>query len=166
MPHVSARLRTRLLFAAFLLSTPAWAQRPITGTPGACKQAGSPCVSTYHNDNARDGVNGNETVLTPSIVNASKFGLLPGGTVTVDALIYAQPLYLSGVTVNTASCPTAGGPYNLVLVATENNSIYAFTYTLHRGRHFSVHSMLDSGAEWQQPIRERIRDPVHGEPAV
>jgi hypothetical protein len=135
IPHVSVRLTT-FLFAALLLSTPVWAQRPIAGTPGACRQAGSPCVSTYHNDNARDGVNGNETVLTPSTVTTSKFGLLPGGTVTVDALIYAQPLYLTGVAVNTTNCPTAGGPYNLVLVATENSSVYAFTYTYTVGGSF------------------------------
>ena len=129
-------LATWLLATSVLAATPAWAQQPISGSPGACKAAGSPCVSTYHNDNARDGVNSNETLLTPSTMTASKFGLLPGGTVNVDGLIYAQPQYLTGVAVNTASCPTAGGPYNLVLVATENNSIYAFTYTYAVGGSF------------------------------
>lgn len=134
--QVRAILTKLLLAAGLLATTTAWAQRPITGTPGACKAAGSPCVSTYHNDSARDGVNSNEAILTPTIVNASKFGLLPGGTVTVDGLIYAQPLYLSGVTVNSTNCPAASGPYNLVLVATENNTIYAFTYSYTVGGSF------------------------------
>jgi len=40
-------------------------------------------------------------------------------------LIYAQPLYLSGVAMG-ANC---SGTQNIVLVATENNSVYAFTWT-------------------------------------
>jgi hypothetical protein len=94
-------------------------------------------VATYHNDNARDGVNSNEGTLVPTLFNPnqsqSNFGLLTGGTVTVDGLIYAQPLYLTGVAVNTTNCPSSGGPYNLVLVATENNTVYAFTYAYSLG---------------------------------
>ena len=112
------------------------AQSPISNTAGACKAAGSPCVSTYHNDNARDGVNPNETVLSPSSFRSNGFGLLNGGTVTVDGLIYAQPLYLSAVAVATTNCPSTGGPRNLVLVATENNTVYAFTYTYTVGGSF------------------------------
>jgi hypothetical protein len=128
---IRIRVDAVLVFvAAFVLaSTMAWGQHPIVGTPGACKAAGSACVPTYHNDNARDGVNPNETVLTPSTFATGNFGLLSGGTVTVDGLIYAQPLYLSAVAVSTPTCPAASGPYNLVLVATENNTVYAFTYT-------------------------------------
>jgi hypothetical protein len=99
-------------------------------TAGAC--ATGPCVSTYHNDPARDGVNSQETALTPSLFPAqaaANFGLLVpaagGATGAVDGLIYAQPLYLSGVAM-AAACP---GTQNIVLVATENNSIYAFTYS-------------------------------------
>ena len=128
------RLST-ILTLTLLATTIARAQNPITNTPGACK-AGTPCVSTYHNDNARDGVNSNETILTPSTLTTNDFGLLNGGTVTVDGQIYAQPLYLSGVAVSTPTCPATGGPYNLVLVATENNTVYGFTYTYTVGGNF------------------------------
>ena len=45
----------------------------------------------------------------------------------MDGLVYGQPLYLTGVNVNTTACSSSSEP--LVLVATENNSVYAFTYT-------------------------------------
>jgi len=99
---------------------------------GAC--ASGPCVATYHNDPMRDGVNPQETALVPSLFPANakdaNFGLLlpakGGATGAVDGLIYAQPLYLSGVTMATSTC---SGSQNIVLVATENNSVYAFTWT-------------------------------------
>jgi hypothetical protein len=83
----------------------------------------------------RDGVNSQETTLTPSLfpVPASRanFGLLVpaagGATGAVDGLIYAQPLYLSGVAM--AASSGCSGTQNIVLVATENNSVYAFTWT-------------------------------------
>jgi len=115
--NVHQILRLATILTLMILSTTI-TRAQIKGMPGACKTAGTPCVSTYHNDNARDGVNPNETALTPTSVTPTNFGLL--GTQTVDGLIYAQPLYLSGVAMNTASCPNSGGPYNLVLVATEN----------------------------------------------
>jgi len=132
---VVPRIQTQTLRLATTLTliflSAAISQAQVKGMPGACKTTGSPCVSTYHNDNARDGVNPNETVLTPSNVTAKDFGLL--ATATVDGLIYAQPLYLTAVALNTATCPASGGPYNLVLVATQNNTVYGFTYTYAAG---------------------------------
>jgi hypothetical protein len=134
--YLTTALMTFMIVTFVLAGATAWAQKPIVGTTGACKTAGSPCVPTYHNDNARDGVNPNETVLTPSTLTSGDFGLLSGGTVTVDGLIYAQPLYLSAVAVSTPSCPASSGPYNLVLVATENNTVYAYTYSYTLGGSF------------------------------
>jgi hypothetical protein len=92
----------------------------------ACHALSSPCfaadVLTYHNDNARTGWNPNEVVLTPSNVNASSFGLL--FNLLVDGKVDAQPLYVSNAAVFGGS--TSLGSHNLVIVATEHDSAYAF----------------------------------------
>jgi hypothetical protein len=74
-------------------------------------------VLTFHNDNQHSGWNPNETTLNPSNVRVSTFGLLRN--IPVDAPVFAQPLYASGV-------PVGGSSHNLLIVATENDSVYAF----------------------------------------
>ena len=80
-------------------------------------------VLTYHNDNARDGLNAAETSLTLRNVNASQFGKL--GTLAVDGAVYAQPLYKSKVVI------PGGGTHNVVFVATEHDSVYAYDADTH-----------------------------------
>jgi len=77
-----------------------------------------PDVTTYHYDNARDGLNAQETILTPASVTSASFGLL--GVYAVDGRVDAQPLYLGGVKL-----PAATSPVNVVYVATEHGSVYA-----------------------------------------
>ena len=75
-------------------------------------------VTTWHNDNAHTGQYLRETVLTPLNVNSNTFGKL--GSYAVDGQIYAQPLYWPGLLIPHM------GTHNVVFVATENDSVYAF----------------------------------------
>jgi hypothetical protein len=77
-------------------------------------------VLTYHNDNSSTGQNLNETVLTPSNVNAGSFGKL--FTTPLDGQVYAQPLLLTGVNITTGS---QQGTHDVIYVATEHDSVYA-----------------------------------------
>jgi hypothetical protein len=88
-----------------------------TATLTVAPVASSTAVLTYHNDNLRTGQNVHETILTTANVNASTFGKL--FSLPVDGAIFAQPLYMPGVTVGTQV-------HNLVFVATEHDSVYAW----------------------------------------
>jgi hypothetical protein len=79
--------------------------------------AQSTSVLTYHYDTARTGLNNTETILTQQTVNANIFGKL--FSYPVDGQMYAQPLYVHGVTIN-------GQVHNVVFAVTENDSVYAF----------------------------------------
>lgn len=74
-------------------------------------------VLTQHGDNRRTGWNPSERILTTSNVKASTFG--KSYAMPVDAQIFAQPLVAGNVSVG-------GAKHNLVLVATVNNTVYAF----------------------------------------
>jgi hypothetical protein len=75
-------------------------------------------VLTYHNNNARTGLNSYETTLNLGNVNSTSFGKL--FTLSVDGAVDAEPLYLSAVPIQ------GSGTHNLLIVATENDSVYAF----------------------------------------
>ena len=96
------------VFGSLCLTLPARDARP---------QAPDPNVLTQHNDNHRTGVYLAETRLTPAVVRSGSFGRLYTRNVRGD--IFAQPLFVRGVR-------TAGGPKNLVFVATSKNWVYAF----------------------------------------
>ncbi len=74
-------------------------------------------VLTANYDNDRTNSNNSETILSPASVNPRSFGKL--GTFAVDGEIYAQPLYVSGLSIQ-------GRLHNVVYVATMHDSVYAF----------------------------------------
>ena len=77
-----------------------------------------PGTLTWRNDNARSGVNSREPALAPATVNSSTFGKL--FSCPIDGYAYAQPLYVPHLVM------ADGLAHNVVFVATENDSVYAF----------------------------------------
>ena len=74
-------------------------------------------VYTYHNDAARDGANTQEYALNLTNVKSATFGKL--FSCTVDGAIYAQPLWVANQTIG-------GARHNVIIVATEHDSLFAF----------------------------------------
>jgi hypothetical protein len=95
-------------------------------------------VLTYHNDNARTGQFTLETALTPSTVYTANFGKL--FTQSVDGYIYAQPLYAPGIMI------PGNGTHNVVYVATEHDSVYAFDADSSSGGTLWKTSFINSSA--------------------
>ncbi len=91
-------------------------------------------VLTWHNDTARTGQNLEETLLTPSSVNSSNFGLIY--TLPLDGKVDAQPLYVPGVSIS-------GVTHNILYVVTENDSVYALDAD--SGAQLWMKTMLGSG---------------------
>src|SRR5207249_9664817 len=73
---------------------------------------------TQHTDNGRTVMNYNRALLTTSTVNPKHFALL--FALTVDDKIYTQPLVMTNVSI------LGKGTHNLVIVATVNDTVYAF----------------------------------------
>ena len=80
-------------------------------TPHLPAQTPTPVtVPTWRYDLTHAGQNTNETLLTPANVNGSGFGKL--FSQTVDGSVYAQPLYVNGLTMSD------GQVHNVLFVAT------------------------------------------------
>ena len=87
--------------------------------PSLLAQTATPVpVLTWRYDLTHAGQNTTETLLTPGNVNVSSFGKL--FSLSVDSTVYAQPLYVPALKMSD------GLEHNVLFVATENDSIYAF----------------------------------------
>ena len=93
-------LLTLLAFAGI----PAWSQ-------------GSSSVLTRNYNNQRTGVNLSETILNTSNVTSGQFGKL--FSLPLDDQVYAGILYVPGLQIG-------GATHNVIYVATNNNTVYAF----------------------------------------
>jgi hypothetical protein len=92
-------------------------------TIGSALAATAPDVTTYHYNVSRDGLNPQETILTPANVNVTTFGKL--NFLTVDGKVDAEPLFLANLMVP-GSATNVIAPHNVLFVATEHGSVYAF----------------------------------------
>jgi hypothetical protein len=102
-----------LLVLAILAVTPLALRAGEKQTPSSPQD-----VLTYHNDNNRSGWFSAETQLTPANVTPSTFGLQK--VILLDGRIDAEPLFVSAQTIQ------GQGVHDVVYIATETNSIYAY----------------------------------------
>lgn len=100
-------LKTKLQFSVVAL---------VVGLCSALNAAPVDVLSANY-DNARTNGNLQESILNQSNLNQNSFGKL--ASFAVDGQIYAQPLYVSGVSISGA------GARNVVYTVTMHNSVYA-----------------------------------------
>ena len=89
----------------------------VTAVLFGCPSVASTQVTTAQYGNSRSGAATGETTLNPRNVSVGSFGKV--GRFTVDGDVYAQPLYLPALDL-------AGGRTDVLFVATEHGSVYAF----------------------------------------
>jgi hypothetical protein len=128
------------------LSTDPDAADHLTWLDSSAPSQSSPQLLTAQVDNARTGANLNEKILTPASVNSAQFGKL--FTCKVDGDVYAQPLYLTDLEI------PGKGKHNVLFVATENDSVYAFDAD---GASSTPlwHTTLANSAQGARPLSER-----------
>ena len=98
-----------------------------------------PGTLTWRNDNLRSGVNSQELALAPSTVSSSTFGKLFSCTIDGDA--YAQPLYVPNLAI------PGMGTHNVVFVATEKDSVFAFDADANPCQQLWQASLIPAGSE-------------------
>lgn len=107
-------------------------------------------IPTWHADSNRSGLNAHETALTPSTVNASSFGKL--WSYLVDGYVYGEPLVISNLTIS-------GAKHNVMFVATEADSVYAFDINSSTQTPLWKSSLLQSG---ETPLTNGAIQPYQG----
>lgn len=113
--------------------------------------AGVVNITTWHVDNHRSGLNDQEQTLTPSNVVPASFGKL--FSYLVDGYVYGSPLILKNVKIN-------GATHNVLYVATEDDTVYAFDAESYgSGAPLWQTSLLGSG---ETPIADGPIQPYEG----
>ncbi len=114
LPLTPNRVLTRVIFSRRFVAYTVFCCLIV----GASRVVSGQAVTTHFNDPHRTGTNPSETTLTTSNVNVDSFGKLFSRS--VDGQIYAQPLYVPALDI------PGRGVHNVVFVATEHNSVYAY----------------------------------------
>ncbi|KAF8858472.1 hypothetical protein BDZ45DRAFT_673919 [Acephala macrosclerotiorum] len=99
-------------------------------------------IVTQRNDNARTGLNNNETILNQANVSGGNFGKIFERI--VDGSVYAQPLVVKNVLL-----PGQSEPLDVLYVATMHNSVYCF---------YAAHSDITAPL-WKQNLGPSIQLP-------
>jgi hypothetical protein len=108
-------------------------------------------VPTWHSDNGRTGWNQGEIAIGSSNISPGTFGKL--FTYLVDGYVYGEPLLVSNLTIN-------GGAHNVLYVATEHDSVYAFDGDNYgSGVPFWQVSLLNAG---ETPATASVIQPFEG----
>src|SRR6266566_143124 len=111
--EVELKGRKRDLLATLLLLV----LGAVVACVGSSASALSAAITTRSYDNARTGWNQSETTLNPLNVTPDSFHKV--GELRVDDKIETSPLYVAGVNTNS-------GTRDLLIVATTNNTVFAF----------------------------------------
>jgi hypothetical protein len=100
-------------------SSPSGARAPIPAAVARIdlKPGPADAVLTGRGGLSRLGLDDDEPALSPAAVSSGGFGKRIG--YPVDGKVYAQPLYAPGLTIG-------GAVHNVVVVATEHDTVYAF----------------------------------------
>jgi len=122
---------------------------PAAATRIALKPGPGDAVLTARGDLSRLGLDDAEPQLSQAAVGSGRFGKRVG--YPVDGKIYAQPLYVPGLRVD-------GGVHNVVIVATEHDSVYAFDADATSSRVAPLWhvSLLQAGARTFQAASDRV----------
>jgi hypothetical protein len=129
-----ARIRVTLAGALFAIASCSGG-----GGSGGHDTEKSAGVFTQRNDAQRSGLNTNESVLTHAAVSGPSFG--KQFSCPIDGEAYAQPLVVADASIQ------GKGVQDVVFVATQNDSVYAFDANANPCIQYWKHSFLSSGIE-------------------
>lgn len=109
-----------LFIGLFVLSCQSMHQPPLETVTSPVKtpsDANLKGVLMWKGDSSESGLYGTEATLTPANVNVNQFGRI--GSFQADGILMAQPLFVSALDMGD------GSTHDVVIIATEHDSVYA-----------------------------------------